>query len=83
MNEDGGNMTSVFALHDESGRVHSLVGYEASEGSGMSLVPEPGLTVSEVEAPALRKGVEGLDQLRNLAKDARVEGSGKVKRLIK
>jgi hypothetical protein len=51
--------------------------------AGMSLVPEPGLTVSEVEAPALRKGVEELDQLRNLAKDARVEGSGKVKRLIK
>ena len=76
-------MTTVFALHDESGRVHSLTGFEAPEGSGMSLVPEPGFTVSQVEAPALRKGIEALDQLRDLAKDARVEGSEEVKRLIK
>jgi hypothetical protein len=76
-------MSTVFAHHDKSGRVHALVGFEAPVGSGMSLVPRPGVTVSEVEVPALRKGVEGLDQLRELAKDARVEGSGELRRLIK
>lgn len=60
--------------HDKSGRVHSLVGFEAPEWSSMSLIPRPGLTVSQVEAPALRKGSEGLQQLRDLARHARVGG---------
>ena len=76
-------MTTVFAHHDKSGRVHSLVSFEAPEGSGMSLVPRPGLSVSQVEAPTLRKGVEGLNQLRELVNETRVEGSGEVKRLVK
>ena len=49
-------MTTVFAHHDKSGRVHSLVSFE---------------------------GVEGLNQLRELVNETRVEGSGEVKRLVK
>jgi hypothetical protein len=75
-------MTKVFADHDESGRVNSLFAFDSEEGSGMSLVVRPGHLVSQVEAPELRAGPEGLEQLRALAKDARVEGSGEVKRLV-
>jgi hypothetical protein len=76
-------MTKVFAHHDESGRVHALVGFDAPEGSGMSLVARSGHLVSEVEVPDLQKGPEGLEQLRALARDARVEGTGQVKRLTR
>jgi hypothetical protein len=80
--EIGAMMTKVFAHHDKSGRVHSLVGFDAPEGSGMSLVAQPDHLVSQVEVPEPQAGPEGLEQLRSLAKNARVEGSGDIKRLV-
>jgi len=41
----------VFAHHDAEGNIHSLVTLVAPEGSGMMLVPEPGLLVTEIEDP--------------------------------
>jgi hypothetical protein len=74
-------MTTVFAHHDESGKVHSLVAFDAPEGSGMSLVAKAGHLVSQVDVPTLKGGPEGLEQLRALARGARVAGTGQMKNL--
>ncbi|MDQ6898423.1 MAG: hypothetical protein M3072_02775 [Candidatus Dormibacteraeota bacterium] len=68
-------MTKLYAHHDESGKVHALISFEESEGSGMSLETKPGHSVSEVRGPQLKHGPEALEQLRALAQNAHVEGS--------
>jgi hypothetical protein len=58
----------VYVHYDLEGTIHSFVTANASEGSGMMLVPRPGILVAEVEGLQPQPTRDGHVELRETAK---------------
>jgi hypothetical protein len=62
----------IFAHHDSSGAIHSLIGVDAPEGVEVMLEPEPGVLVTEIEGIELRLDAENVDTERAFVESHKV-----------
>jgi len=65
---------TILANYDYTGRIGSIVWYDAPKGVSLMLTPRPGEIVAEVEAHGIAdKGRPSEEELRELAAGHRVE----------
>jgi len=63
----------IFAYHDSTGTIYSLVSVHGPERISVMLTPpKPGLFISEVEGLELKAGAGEADALRQIGKSHRV-----------
>jgi hypothetical protein len=64
----------VYAHHDETGTIHSLVIVDAPKGAGALLAPKAGELVTEVEGLKVKTGAGGpdVDALREVARSHKI-----------
>jgi hypothetical protein len=61
-----GYSMKIFAHHDPTGAIRSLVGVDAPEGVEAMLEPEPGVLVTEIQGVDLDLNAENVDAVREL-----------------
>jgi hypothetical protein len=63
----------IFAHHDRTGAIQSLIGVDAPEGVEAMLEPEPGVLVTEIQGLDLELDAENVDAVRELLESHIVE----------
>jgi len=58
---------AIFAHHDASGKILSLVSVKAPPGAGVMLAPRSGSVVTEIEGLAIEPNPRDFEGLRTLA----------------
>jgi hypothetical protein len=67
---------TIYAQHDSTGMIRSLVVANAPAGGGMTLRPKAGLFVAEVEDLTLHSSYPHFEELRQIARSYRVANPG-------
>jgi hypothetical protein len=62
----------ILAYHDVAGAIRSFVTFDGPEGTGLMRVPAPAELVTQLTSVEMEPGERGEEQLRAIAKSARV-----------